>query len=108
MLEKELDTQASGNKWWSKKDARMKSYAYSTTYSEQQKIAAERVKLGLELCYANKDIHINFRKKFITIKVEKPLVRDRKNLKLLEAEYEDRGYKKCVSAQGIIYRIPRD
>ena len=107
MLSKELDTQASPNRWWAARDASLKSYAQSTTYSEQQKVAAEAMRLGLDLVYANRGIHINYRQKFITVKVDGARVRDRRELALLEQDYERRGYKKAVTNQGVIYRIPR-
>ena len=107
MLARELDTQSAPNRWWAARDASIKSYDQSTTYSEQQKVAAEAMRLGLDLVYANKGIHINYRQKFITVKVDGAQVRDRRELALLEQDYEQRGYRKAVTNQGVIYRIPR-
>ena len=86
-------------------DARMRNIAMASKYSDAQKIQAERMKLGLEMVYASNGIYINFRLKFITIKLESPMVRDRKTLALLEQDYEKAGITKQVSAQGVIYRI---
>jgi hypothetical protein len=105
--EREIGNVASTNKWWSSRDASMSSYRASTFYSDAQKLAAERLRLGLNLVYASRAIHVNYRQKFITIKVEHPVVRDRRALALLEQDYERLGYKKRVSAQGVIYRIPK-
>lgn len=88
-------------------DARMRNIAGASTYSDAQKVQAERMKLGLDMVYASKGIYINFRLKFITIKVESPLVRDRKTLALLEQDYEKAGITKQVTAQGVIYRIKK-
>jgi len=88
-------------------DARMRNIKMSSGYTDAQKVQAERMKLGLEMVYSTNEIHINFRLKFITIKLESPLVRDRKNLALLEKDYNRAGITKQISAQGIIYRIKR-
>jgi hypothetical protein len=107
MQAKELDNIRAPVAWYAARDARMRSFAMSTKYSEAQKVQAERMKLGLEMVYSARDIHINFRLKFITLKLENPTVRDRKTLALLEQDYEKAGITKQVSAQGIIYRIKR-
>lgn len=107
MKQRELDTREATNKWWAHRDAEQRSYAASTHYSEQQKIAAERMKLALDLCYSNKGIYVNFRNKFITVKVAAARVKNKFELLLLEKEYEQRGYTKAVSDQGVIYRIPK-
>jgi hypothetical protein len=65
------------------------------------------MKLALELCYSARAFYINPRSKFITIKIENPRVRDRANLELLEADYEREGVAKVVTAQAVIYRIPK-
>ena len=88
-------------------NAQFRSNCEASNYSDKEKIIAERMKLGLELCYYNRNIHINYRKKFIAVKIDKPKVKDRKNLSLLENDYESAGYVKKATAQGIIYRIPK-
>ena len=108
MQEKELNTPSAG--FYARAaalDARMRNIAMSSKYSEAQKIQAERMKLGLEMVYSAKGFHINYRLKFITIKVDAPTVRDRKTLALLEQDYEKAGITKQVSQQGVIYRIKK-
>ena len=108
MNEKELDTNSAGYfAFAASRDAKMKSYAASTFYTEAEKVTAERVKLGLEMVYSAKGVYLTFRKKFISIKIDGARVRDRVNLKFLEAEYEQKGYIKAVTDQGITYRIPK-
>lgn len=104
MKAQELNTQEAPNKWWAARDAAMRNYANSTHYTEQQKIAAERMKWALELVYWASGIHIAYGKKGISIKVDKPAVKDRKELRLLEAGWELAGIVKKISPQGIIYR----
>ena len=108
MQAKELETKSAGMyAYAAARDARMKATAMWSHYSEAQKIQAERMKLGLELCYSAKGIYVNPRKKFITIKIDNPVVRDRKNLALLEADYAAAGITKVLTEQGIVYRIAK-
>ena len=93
--------------WFAERDARMRSAVNSSLFSDAQKLRAERVKLGLEMVYSADKVYIEFRKKFISIKVNKPNVRDRKGLALLEMCYKNEGFEKCKTSQGITYRILR-
>lgn len=106
MKETETEYVASSTKWAASADASKRSSYESFSYSDTQKLQAERMKIGLEMVYAN-DVYINYRKKFIAIKVDHPSVKDLRNLRLLEKQYEGDGVVKCVSPQGVIYRIPR-
>jgi len=107
MKAQELDTREATCKWYAARDAAQRSYAASTHYSDSQKIRAERMKLALELAVAAKNIFVTFRQKFITVKLDKPVVRDRKMLRELEADWEQLGIVKLISPQGITYRIPK-
>lgn len=90
------------------RDARMRAAAMWSHYTSTERTRAERMKLGLELCYSTSAIYINPRNKFIAIKVDKPTVRDRKNLALLEKDYEKLGdITKVSTNQGITYRIAK-
>jgi hypothetical protein len=100
-----LDTQEAPNKWWAARDARMRNYANSTRYTEFQRIAAERMKLALELVYRAKGIYIAYGKKGISLKVDQPRVIDRHELALLEAGWDQAGFVKKVTAQGVTYRL---
>lgn len=103
----ELDTKDAGYfKFAAMRDARMKSYAASTHYTDAQKLQAERMKLALGLVFKAKEIYITFRKKFVVVKVDGPqYIRDKKSLTLLEKDYEKLGIQKVATAQGIAYRI---
>ena len=106
--ELDLDRKPAGKfAWFAARDARQRSLSNSSLYSDEQKIKAERAKLGLEICYSAEQIYIEYRKKFISVKINKPNVRDRKALKLLEAEYDELGYEKCKTAAGVTYRMYR-
>ena len=107
MQSKDLDTQSAPNKWWAARDARMRNYANSTLFTEAEKIRAERMRGALELCYMHSGVHVNYRGRFIAVKVDGAEVKRRGDLQLLEADWANEGITKRVSAQGVIYRIPR-
>jgi len=108
MQTKELDTKNAGfYAFAAAQNARMRAAAMWSHYTQAQRIQAERIKLGLELCYSAKGFYINPRNKFITIKIDNPTVRDRKNLAILEADYAKQGITKIATAQGISYRIAK-
>jgi hypothetical protein len=107
MKQVKLNVEEAPNKFWASRDARMRNIAGASHYTETQKIQAERMKLGLELCYTAKGIYINYRDKFIAVKVAGARVKDRVELVVLEAEYAKLGVTKAETPQGTIYRIPK-
>jgi hypothetical protein len=102
-----VENAESNNKLFAYLDARMRNAIGWTHYTTQERTRAERMVVGLGLVYRCKEVHVNPRKKFITVKLENAMVADRKMLKVLEADYEKEGITKVVSAQGVIYRIPK-
>lgn len=108
MQERELESQSAGfYAYAAARNARMRATAMWSHYTEAERVRAERMKLGLEMVYSAKGVYINPRNKYITIKIDNPTVKDRKNLALLEQDYDKLGVKKVVTAQGVIYRIPK-
>lgn len=108
MIEKELNTQSAGYYAYAAAiNARMRATAMWSHYKPAQKVEAERVKQVMSLVYNYKGIYVNPREKFIAIKLDNPTVKDRKNLKALEAEWTAKGYTKVITDQGITYRIPK-
>jgi hypothetical protein len=107
MLSTVLKTEESVNKFGASLDARMRNHASKSHYSYKDQTRAERMKLVLELVYNAKEIYINYRAKFIAVKVEGATVADKHFLCKLEAEWTAQGVTKAVTAQGVIYRIPK-
>ena len=108
MQERELGTRNAGCfAYAASRDARMKATAMWSHYTQAERVRAERMKLGLELCYSARAFYINPREKFITIKIENPTVRDRRGLAMLEKQYEQEGIQKVKSDQGVMYRISK-
>jgi hypothetical protein len=107
MLASTLDTKEASNAFFAARDARMRNYAMSSTYTAAERLKAERVKLALECVYRVTEVHINYRQKFIAVKLCNAIVRDRASVADLEQFYAQEGIVKRTSAQGTIYRIPR-
>ena len=102
MKERELETKGAGYyAYAAARDARMRAVAMWSNYTQAEQVRAERIKLGLEMVYNAKGVYLNPRLKFIAIKVDQPQVRDRKNLALLEKDYEVLGITKVVADLGI-------
>lgn len=88
-------------------DARHRNNIHRCNHTDLTKTRAERVRWALELVYHNPTIYVSYRKKFIAVKVEAPVVvKNRHALVSLEDEWTQLGYTKLVTAQGVIYRIP--
>ena len=107
MLSTVLKTEESSNKLGAYLDARMRNHAGKSHYSYKDQTRAERMKLVLELVYNAKEIYINYRAKFIAVKVPGATVADKVSLSELESEWAEQGVTKAVTAQGVVYRIPK-
>ncbi len=102
-----LKTEESVNPVAAYLDARMRNYAGKSHYSYAEQTRAERMKIVLEIVYCAKDVYINYRGKFIAVKVDGARVADRVSLSELESEWAEQGVTKAVTAQGVVYRIPK-
>ena len=89
------------------RDARMRNEAMKSTYTAAQCLRAERMRMGLDCVYRTKEVHINYRQKFIAVKLSNAIVRDSASVADLEAFYALEGISKEITPQAIIYRIPR-
>jgi hypothetical protein len=58
----------------------------------------------LDCLYAG-SIYEAYGKKSVSIKIDKPRVKDRSDLALMEAEWARQGITKTETAQGILYRV---
>jgi len=106
MQERDSEHKPAGNyAWFAARDARMKSAVNSSLFTDAQKIRAERMKLALEMVYSCEEVSITNCKKWIRVKVHKPVVRDKKNLALLEKDWTNEGITKVHTAQGVIYHV---
>ena len=93
--------------WAAARDARQRSLAAQSHYSQAQQVQAERMSLVMPLLYHNSGVFINYRQKFIAVKINGARVRDNHNLDLFESDWSKAGVKKLLTNQGIVYRIPK-
>lgn len=91
--------------WWAARDASMKSAMNASRFTEETKVRADRVKQALQLVYSYSDITITNTKTWIRVKVHDAYIKDRKNLRELEAQWAAQNITKVLTKQGIIYRI---
>ena len=101
----ELKNKSAPVKWWAAHDAQLRNSINSHNFSEYMRTRAEAMKMVLELVYHAKGFYISYGKQGISIKVDHPIVFDRKELRKLEAGWAEEGVTKKHTEQGIIYRI---
>ena len=77
------------------------------TYTREQQCLAQRALDLLDTAYAYAQSYINYRKRFIAVKLEGALRRDRKLAAEAVSILESKGYEVVVTPQGIVVRIPR-
>ena len=72
------------------RDARMRNEAMKSTYTDAQRVRAERMRMGLACVYSSKEVHINYRKKFIAVKLSNAIVINRASVNDLERFSKDK------------------
>lgn len=87
------------------RDAAFKSAVNASRFSTQLKLKAERMKLVLEILFANDDVTITYCKKWARVKVHNARPRDKKLIKEWEETWAIDGIEKVLTDQGVIYRV---
>jgi hypothetical protein len=77
------------------------------TYTREQQCLAQRALDILDTAYAYANSYINYRKKFIAVKIAGQISRDRRISKQAISILEDKGYEVVTTPQGLVVRIPR-
>lgn len=77
------------------------------TYTREQQCLAQRALDLLDTAYAYAESYINYRKKFIAVKLEGAIKRDRAMAREAVSILESKGYDVVATPQGIVVRIPR-
>lgn len=77
------------------------------TYTREQQCLAQRALDILDTAFAYAGSYINYRKKFIAVKIAGQMARDRKLSVEAVGILEEKGYEVVKSKQGIVVRIPR-
>lgn len=108
LKEKELKTQAAGFfAWAASKDATRYSDDCRQLYTSAQRARAETFMDIVRMGYTNVRVEPTYRKKFVVVKVENGIVRDRSVAREIDAICEERGYEKVRTAQALSFRLPR-
>jgi hypothetical protein len=102
---KTSDVKEAKCKFFAVNDRKMRNAVNSTLYTDAQKTRAIAMKYALEEVYYCKEVHVNYNKTYISIKVDDGRVRDRLQLGRLEEQWQERGVTKLVTAQGISYKL---
>lgn len=98
------DTQEAANKWWAYQDAKMRNIKNKSRYSAQVHLQVDRMIVALGELYAGK-IYEAYNPKRVSVKIDKPLVKDSRWLKMLEADWAKEGITKTQTPTGLLYRI---
>lgn len=104
-----LETKEAPSKLGAIMDIKRRNELGWQTYSKARRKDAVAIRQELQDVYGAKIYEPNPRDSFIAIKVagERPRVKDRTGLALLESRLALEGISKVSTNQGIIYRIPR-
>ena len=100
-----LNTEESPNKWASAQDAQRRNTNNKSRYPQSIQNQVTRMLMIMDMVYAAKDVYEAYGKTGVTVKVDRCVVRDRKNLRALEAEWALKGFVKKVTKQGVNYRL---
>jgi len=105
---KQLNTRsAEDNAYKAAVNAHYRNREMACTYTREQQCLAQRALDILDTAYAYANSYINYRKKFIAVKIAGQIARDKTISKQAVSILEDKGYEVVATAQGIVVRIPR-
>jgi hypothetical protein len=79
----------------------------AATYTLSQQCLAQRALDLLDTAYAYAESYINYRKKFIAVKIEGAIKRDKALAREAVSILESKGYEVVATPQDIVVRIPR-
>jgi len=100
-----IKTDEAPTKWFAAQDAQRRNTNNKSHYPQSIQTQVTRMLTVMDMVYAAKGIYEAYGKTGVSIKVDGAIVKDRKNLRELEAEWTHKGFTKKVSPQGVIYRL---
>jgi hypothetical protein len=105
---KQLNTvTADDNAYKAALNAYYRNREMACTYTREQQCLAQRALDILDTAYAYANSYINYRKKFIAVKISGAVKRDRRLAAEAVSILADKGYDVVATPQGIVVRIPR-
>lgn len=99
------NTSAATTKWFAVVDAAKRDLKYKQQYSHNQQTRAITIKDLLDCAFYHSGIYINYRKKFIAIKISSPQVKNPAVRNAVFDLVQANHYKMVSTAQGMIIRI---
>jgi hypothetical protein len=106
MLTVDKDTKEAPNKWWAAQDARMRNYANKSRWDSKIQRRVDAMMMALDSIYSGR-IYEAYGVRRVAIKIDSPQVKDRKWLRILEADWSAEGITKTVTPRGILYQIAK-
>lgn len=88
-------------------NAQYRNREMAMTYNPTQLCSAQRAFDLLDTAYSYARSYVNYRKKFIAVKLERQTARNRKTAQEVLSILEDKGYSVVSTPQGLVVRIPR-
>jgi PBP1b-binding outer membrane lipoprotein LpoB len=98
-----LQTEEAQNKRFAAQDARKRSNNNKQLHTQATRDKLVRMQLALQLVYNSKAVYLVYNKNSVAIKLHSAIVKDKKQLKLLEADWDKQSVTKKVSKQGVLY-----
>jgi hypothetical protein len=98
---------ADDNKRGAALNAYYRNREMAATYTLSQQCLAQRALDLLDTAFSYAESYINYRKKFIAVKIEGAMKRDRRLAAEAVSILESKGYNVVSTPQGIVVRIPR-
>lgn len=98
------DTNEAPNKFWAAQDARMRNIKNKSHWSADVQLRVERMKVALSELYMGR-IYEAYNVNRVSVKIDKPVVKDSRWLRELEADWAKEGITKTQTPQGLLYRI---
>ena len=105
MKTSQIRTEEAPTKWFAAMDARMRNTANKSRYPQAIQLQIDRMVMVMDMVYSAKGVYEAYGKKGVSVKVDGAVVKDKSNLRALEAEWTAKGFVKKISPQGVIYRL---
>jgi hypothetical protein len=105
MQTSQIRTEEAPTKWFAAQDALRRNTNNKSHYPQTIQTQITRMMAVMDMVYAAKGIYEAYGKRGVSIKVDGAIVKDKTNLRALEAEWTGKGFVKKISPQGVIYRL---
>ena len=100
-----INTEEAPTKWFAAQDAQRRNSNNKSHYALAIQNQITRMLTVMDMVYAAKGIYEAYGKKGVSVKVDGAVIKDKTNLRALEAEWTAKGFVKKISPQGVIYRL---